>query len=134
MRSSKQWNPKYLSGCAQYALELLPRKGLATDLFLEAIEHLECTVTNDCRLYRRQLRGQVDRLRRIRRIEPWEYWLLQAAEKILSPIPGVKHGAVSLLGSAIGEYDNPMGDTDSGLRNAWWKWHDQHATKEPAYV
>ena len=86
--SQKTWNPKYLSGCVQHALELLPKKGLAIDLFMEAADDLKSTDTYECRDYRGMLKKRVARLRRFRRIEPWEYWLLSAAERLLQPIPG----------------------------------------------
>ena len=127
MNHPKRWNPKYLSGCVRHASEFLPKRGLAIDLFLEAAEHLECTETEDCRLYRTTLKRRVGRLRRFRRIEPWEYWLLSSAQQLLSPIPGVKHSAVTMLRRAVDEYD-----PDSGKR--WSEWHEQHEAKEPAYV
>ncbi len=122
-----EWNPKYLSGCVQHAMELLPKAGIAIDFFLEAAEHLESTDVEDCRWRRQQLKKRVNRLRRFRRLEPWEFWLLSAAEQLLQPIPGTKHAAVTMLGSAIGEHD-------STLRDGWVNWHQQHATKEPAYL
>jgi hypothetical protein len=125
--TAKRWNPKYLSGCVRHALDLLPKKGAAIDLSLEAAKHLECTETYDCRRYRQQLKQGIGWLRRKRRIEPWEYWLLLAAEAILHPIPGCKHRAVTLLHQAIDEYD-------STLHEAWWNWHDQYAVEEPAYL
>jgi hypothetical protein len=127
MNHTKRWNPKYLSGCVRHASELLPKRGIVIDLFLEAAEHLECTQTEDCRLYRTILKRRVGRLRHFRRIEPWEYWLLSAAEQLLYPIPGSKHVAVTLLRSAVDEFDHVSG-------GSWHEWHQQHAEKEPAYL
>jgi hypothetical protein len=127
MNRTKRWNPKYLSGCVRHALELLPRSGAAIDLFSKAAEHVECTEKYDLRFYRGQLKQGTSRLRRLRGIEPWEYWLLSAAEQLLHPIPGSKHVAVTLLRSAVDEYDHESG-------GGWHEWHQQHAEKEPAYL
>jgi len=129
MASSKstRWNPNYLAGCVQHALELLPKKSLAIDLFMEAADHLKSIDTYECRDYRGMLKKRVERLRRFRRIEPWEHWLLSAAGQLLQPIPGTKHSAVTMLGSAIDEYQQGLGET-------FWEWHEQHAIKEPAYL
>ena len=127
MSHSKQWNSIYLSGCVQQAIGLLNTSGVATDLLKDAAEHLDCTEKYDCRFYRLQLKRKVAQLRRERGIQPWEYWLLAAAEQILHPIPGTKHGAVTMLRSAIDEYDQNLIPT-------WKAWHEQYALKEPAYV
>jgi len=129
MASSRrtQWNPKYLSGCIQHALELLPTQGPAIDLFMEAADHSCSTDTFECRERREVLKKRVAGLRRSRRIEPWEYWLLSAGRQLLQPIPGTKHGAVTMLRSAIDEYNHELG-------NDFRDWHDQHAIEEPAYL
>ena len=127
MPKTKTWNPKYLSGCVQHALILLPKDAPAIDLFKEAANNLECTITGDCRAYRRQLNGGISRLRRLKRLEPWEHWLLSAAEQLLQPAPGTKHGAVTLLFLAVDEYNFELG-------TQFRRWHDQHTIEEPAYL
>jgi hypothetical protein len=123
----KQWNPKYLAKCVQHALELLGAAGVVGDLLLEASAHIECTEPIECRSYRQTLRRRSNRVRRSRPVQTWEYWLLKATEQILQPVPGVKHSAVTMLRSAIEEY-NPE------LRPAWHEWYQQHAVQEPAYL
>jgi len=126
--SAKQWNPKYLAGCIQHTVELLGSSGgVVGDLLLDAATHLESTDTHDCRFYRQMLRQRANRVRRTRPIRSWEYWLLSAAEQILQPIPGVKHSAVTMLRTAIDEYNVELG-------RAWQEWYQQHTVKEPAYV
>jgi hypothetical protein len=122
-----RWNPNCLAGCVRHALELLPNKGLAIALFMEAAGHLKSIDTYECRDYRAMLKKRVERFRRLRRMEPWEYWLLSAARQLLQPIPGTKNSAVTILGSAIDEYQQGLGET-------FWEWHEQHAIKEPAYL
>lgn len=122
-----EWNPKYLSGVVQHALALLPKSGTALDFFLEAAEHLDNTDVEDCRWRRVQLKKRINRLRRSRQIQPWEHWLLSTADRLLQPIPGVKHQAVNMLRLAIDEYD-------STVNRDWADWHQQHIAKEPAYV
>lgn len=126
-KANKEWNPNYLTGCVQHALNLLPAEGVAIDLFRDFADKLECTNTDDCRAYRRQLNEGISRLRRRRRLEPWEHWLLFAAEQLLQPAPGTKHRAVTMLCSAVDEHNFEVG-------TEFRKWHDQHAIKEPAYL
>lgn len=126
-KTNKRWNPRYLSGCIQHALKLLPTDGGAIDLFRDAADNLECNNADDCRAYRRELNEGISRLRRRRRLEPWEHWLLSAAEQLLQPAPGTKHRAVTMLCSSIDEYNFEFG---TGFR----QWHDQHAIEEPAYL
>jgi hypothetical protein len=135
--SKTVWNPLYLRACVETAVRLMNdsgAKGAAFDLLERAAQHLGCCNTGDCRAYRAELKTQVARLRRQRRLTPWEYWLLEAAKSLLNPIPGTKHQAVGFLRSSIAEFDAPLGQVNAGLHNAWMAWHEQHLCTVPPYL
>jgi hypothetical protein len=134
MKVTKRWNPKYLLGCVRLTLELLGTGGPAVDLLREAVEHLVCVEKYDCRYYRSQLKRGVSRLRRSRRIVPWEHWLFEAADRILQPVPGVKHQAVTMLQAAVTEYDCVVDGSNADLRTTWRNRVERLESDEPAYL
>src|ERR1700674_4696552 len=119
MRGKVRWNPKYLSNCVQVCVGLLKNGGAtspALDLIEEAAKHLECVEKHDCKFHRSQMKRRETRLRRVRRIQSWEFLLLKAGDRLLQPVPGIKNQAVIMLGSAIGEFDRD-------LRSTWRTWY-----------
>jgi len=137
MSSKTVWNPLYLRGCVEAAVGLMTNvgaKGVAFDLLDRAIKHLECCGAGDCKVYRAELKAEVSRLRRQRELTSWEYWLLEAAKSLLQPIPGTKHQAVNFFRSAIGEFDETLGEANADLDKSWMRWHEQHVRAVPPYV
>jgi hypothetical protein len=132
-----QWNPKYLLDCVQMCVGLLKKCGAtgpALDLIREAAEHLDCVEKYDCKFYRSQLKQREAKLRRVQKVQPWEYWLLKAGAQILQPVPGTKNQAVIMLRCAVNEFDSSLGGSDVDLSATWSKWYEQHVKDVPAYV
>lgn len=142
MTANAVWNPNYVRGCTEKAVQLLigaGAKGPALELISGAARHLECCETHDCRAYRAELSGAVAKVRRERRkqrkdIRPWEHWIFQAAEAVLHPTPGCKHRAITFLRSAITEYDEALGHYPSQLAQTWITWLEEHEQNVPPYT
>jgi len=137
MSSKTVWNPLYLRGCVDFAVDLMKSvgaRGAAFDLLERAAQHLESCNTGDCKVYRTTLKTETARLRCRHSLTPWEYWLLEGAKSLLNPVPGVKHQAVTFLRSAIAEFDAPRGQVNAGLHDAWMTWHEQHVCAVPPFL
>jgi hypothetical protein len=134
---AKQWNPNHLSGCVQKCVSLLKQHGatgLALELIEEAAEHLDCVEKHDCKVYRSELKRGEARLRRAQGIKSWEYWLLQAGDRLLQPVPGIKNQATRMIHSAIEQFDDTLEASDVDLSETWIKWYKQHDKEVPAYL
>ena len=124
-------------GCVEGAARLLSNagaKGETFDLLERAAEHLECCDAGECGAYAAHLKAEVARLRRQRRLTPWEHWLLEAAKSLLHPIPGTKHQAVNFFRSTIGEFDETLREGKADLDKSWMRWHEHHVHAVPPYV
>lgn len=65
---------------------------------------------------------------------PWEHWLFEAADRLLQPVPGVKHQAVAMLHLAVTEYDCSLDGSNTDLRAMWRSQLERFESEEPAYI